>query len=145
MTEGEWGGRDPPHDDHDHGYREDPEADPTAVGPAGVDVVEIAQQAGGEHQCDVDDDEQQEPDQHEEVQRTRRLDAQHRADPPIPGRQRRGHPQTDDERHRCGDEDRDEVGETAAGCCRRRPPSRLAYPTTGTESAPTLHWGSPTN
>ena len=55
---------------------------PTQVSSSrlGVHVVEVAQGAGGEHERDVHDDEQQEPDHHQEVQRPRHLDAEHRAD-----------------------------------------------------------------
>ena len=61
MAQGEGGGRHPC-DDHDcGGGGEDTEADPAGVVAPGVNVVEVAQQPGSEHQGDVDDDEEQEP------------------------------------------------------------------------------------
>ena len=56
-------------------------------------------------------DEHEEPDQHQEVQRSCRLNAQQLADPLEASRQGRGHAEPGDERGRCGDKDRDEVGE----------------------------------
>jgi hypothetical protein len=49
-------------------------------------VVEVGQQAGREHHRRVDHDEDQEPDEHEEVQRARDLDAEGLADPLEPRR-----------------------------------------------------------
>ncbi len=104
-------GRDPSDDDHDHRRGEDPEADPTAVVAPGVHVVEVVEQAGREHQRDVDDDEEHEPDHHEEVQRARRLDAEHLADALEASRQGGRHAESGHERERGGHEDRDEVRE----------------------------------
>ena len=56
---------------------------------AGIDVVEVVEQPGGEHKGDVDHDEQQEPDQHQEMQGSCRLDAEHPADPLEAGGQGR--------------------------------------------------------
>ena len=54
---------------HEHHRRgEHREADPTVVVAGGVDVVEVVEQPGREHERDVHDDEHEEPDQHEEVQ-----------------------------------------------------------------------------
>ena len=111
VTQRERRRRDPADDAHHHRRREDREADPAVVVAGGVDVVEVVQQPGGEHERDVHDDEDQEPDQHQKVQGARGLDAEHLADPLEAGRQRRRHAEPGDERERRGDEDRDEVGE----------------------------------
>ncbi len=81
------------------------------AGPARVDVVEIHEQAGGEHQGHVHHDEHQEPGQHEEMQRPGGLDAEVPAHPPEAGRKGRGHAQPCHQGERRGDEDGDEVGE----------------------------------
>ena len=73
--------------------------------------LRLFEQPGGEHERDVNHDEHQEPDEHEEVQRSCGLDAEHPADPLEPCRERRRHAEPCDERERCGDEDRDEVRE----------------------------------
>ena len=83
-------GRGPPGDaDHDHGHGEHPEPDPAVVVAAGEHVVEVVEQAGGEHHRHVHGDEDQEPDHHEEVQGPGELDGEHLADAPEPRRQRR--------------------------------------------------------
>ena len=89
VTQRERRRRNPADDDHDHREREDGKADPTVVVASGVDVVEVVAQAGGEHEEDVHHDEDQEPDEHEEMQRACGLDAEHPTDPLEPGRQRR--------------------------------------------------------
>ena len=96
---------------HDHRRREDREANPTVVVAGGIDVVEVVEQSGREHERDVTHDEHEEPDEHEEMQRSCRLDAEHLADPLEAGRECRGHAEPGDERKRGGDEDRDEVRE----------------------------------
>ena len=68
MTQRERRRRDPADDAQDHRCRENSEADPTVVVAAGVDVVEVVEQPGGEHERHVHDDEPEEPDQHHEVQ-----------------------------------------------------------------------------
>ena len=84
VTQRERGGRDPA-DDDDHHRRGEDRTPPSSIRATGIDVVEVAQQPGGEHQRDVDDDEEQEPHQDQEMQRPGHLDAQHGADPPEPG------------------------------------------------------------
>jgi len=64
-----------------------------------------------EHHRRVDQDEDQEPDEHEEMQRTRGLDAERLADTLEPRRQRGGHAEASEEGERGGDEDGDEIGD----------------------------------
>jgi len=89
VADGERRGGDPPDDDHHHRCGEEPEPHPTAVVASAVDMVEVDQQAGGEHEGHVKHDEDQEPGEHEEVQRACRLDAEDPADPLEACRERR--------------------------------------------------------
>ena len=87
VADGERCGGNPPGHDHDHRRAEEPEPGPAVAGSAGVDVVEVDQQARADHQGHVDHDEEQEPAGHEEMQRACGLDAEDCADPCEAGRQ----------------------------------------------------------
>ena len=111
VADRERGGRHPGDDDDGHRHGEQPEPVPAVVGAPGVDVVEVDQQPGGEHQRHVDDDENHEVDQHQEVNRAGDLDAEDLAEPLEAGGQGGGHAQPGDQRQRGGDEHGDEVGD----------------------------------
>ena len=111
VADREGGGGDPADDDDHHRRGEQPKPDPAVIVSSRVDVVEVDQNAGGEHQRHVDHDEDQEPDQHQEMHRASDLDTEDLADPLEPRRQRRGHAQSGDQGKWGGDKDGDEVGD----------------------------------
>jgi len=58
----------PPSNDDNHRRDEQPEPQPTAAGSPGVDMIEVDQQPGREHERHVEHDEDQKPDEHQKVQ-----------------------------------------------------------------------------